>query len=336
MNWWMEAEKRKYGLLYILCAGLLIAGGFGFGGVRGGITAVLGSGGFLGLIFLQIRRREQAMERFARDLDRVLHGAAHLQWDQYAEGELAVLQSEVRKLTLELRDRAAALDAEKQQLADFMADISHQLRTPLTSVNLNLTLLGKPELSPEQRLRSTRELQRMMQRMDWLINSLLKMSRLDSNTARLNKQPVQVRRLVEKAADALAVPMELRGQQLVLKIPEDASFTGDFAWSVEAVGNILKNCMEHTPAGGIITVEAEENALFCQICIRDTGKGIEPEDLPHLFERFYRGKNAGSESIGIGLALSRMICAGQNGTLKAENLPEGGAAFTMRFYKSTI
>lgn len=336
MNWFVDEEKRRFGLLYLLCSGLLIVCGFVFGGISGGFFAILGSGAFLALIWWQIYRREQAAERFSRELNRVLHGAGEVQWEQYAEGELAVLQTEVRKLTLELRDRAAALDAEKQQLADFLADISHQLRTPLTSVNLILSLLSKPELSPEQRLQSTRELQRMMQRMDWLINSLLKMSRLDSNTAHLKKEPVEVRALVQKAADALAVPMELRGQQLVLRLAENASFTGDLAWSTEAVGNILKNCMEHTPAGGTITVEAEENALFCQIRIYDTGQGIDPGDLPHLFERFYRGKNASAESIGIGLALSRMICAEQNGTLKAENRPEGGACFTMRFYKSII
>lgn len=336
MSWWVDDEKRRFGLLYLLCSGLLIFCGFAFGGASGGLFAILGSGAFLALIGWQIHRREQAAEQFSRELDRVLHGAAEVQWEQYAEGELAVLQTEVRKLTLELRDRAAALDREKQQLADFLADVSHQLRTPLTSVNLILSLLSKPELSPEQRLKSTRELQRMMQRMDWLINSLLKMSRLDSNTANLQKERVEVRNLVQKAADPLAVPMELRGQQLVIKIDENAAYTGDLAWSIEAVGNVLKNCMEHTPAGGTVTVEAQENALFCQICISDTGSGIDPADLPHLFERFYRGKNASAESIGIGLALSRMICAEQNGTLKAENLPEGGACFTMRFYKSII
>lgn len=336
MNWFGNDENRKFALLYLLCGGLLTIACFAFGGVAAGLAALLGSVLFMVLIHRQLSRREREIEQFSRDLDRVLHGAAEVQWEQYAEGELAVLQTEVRKLTLELRDRAAALDDEKKELADFMADISHQLRTPLTSVNLILSLLSKPELSPEQRLQSTRELQRMMQRMDWLIHSLLKMSRLDSNTAHLQKEPVDVRQLVQKAADALAVPMELREQQLVLQIPEKVSFIGDFSWSVEAVGNVLKNCMEHTPAGGKVTVEAEENALFCQIRIRDTGKGIDPADLPHLFERFYRGKNAGAESIGIGLALARMICAGQNGTLKAENLPEGGAAFTMRFYKSVI
>ncbi|MBQ7934866.1 MAG: HAMP domain-containing histidine kinase [Clostridia bacterium] len=336
MNWFRDPELRKYGVLYLLVAGLLSAGGWLLAEIPGLLWGILGSGCFLILIAMQTHRRYAAIRKFSREIDRILHGATEVHWDEYAEGELAILQNEVRKLTLELRDRAAALQEEKVELADFLADVSHQLRTPLTSVHLILSMLGNPALSPEQRLSSTRELQRMMQRMDWLIHSLLKMSRLDSNTAHMQKEPVLVSALVRKAADALAVPMELREQQLVLQIQEDASFMGDLAWSAEAVGNILKNCMEHTPMGGTVAVEAESNPLFCELRIRDTGKGIDPEDLPHLFERFYRGKNADAESIGIGLALSRMIIAEQNGTVKAENLPHGGAQFTIRFYKDTV
>lgn len=336
MSWLEDAEKRKFGAAYLGLTVLLTAAGFWIGGVAAGVILLFGCLAFLLLIRWQLRRRDEILRRFAMDLDRVLHGASDVQWEQYAEGELSVLQSEVRKLTLELRDRASALNREKAELADFMADISHQLRTPLTSANLILSMLGKPDLPPEQRLEKIRELQRMMQQMDWQINALLKMSRLDSKTANLQKERVWVEELVRRAAAPLTIPLELRELRLETQIPEDLFFIGDIAWTAEAVCNILKNCMEHTPAGGCITVEGKENPLFCQIRIQDNGTGIDLADLPHLFERFYRGKNAGSESIGIGLALARMICVDQNGTLKAENSPEGGACFTLRFYKSTI
>ncbi|MBQ8600691.1 MAG: HAMP domain-containing histidine kinase [Clostridia bacterium] len=336
MNWFRDPELRKYGAFYLLTTLLALAGGWILAEEWGLWFSLLISGLFFLLIHLQTRKRYHAIRDFSREIDRILHGATQVHWEDYAEGELAILQNEVRKLTLELRDQASALQKEKVELADFLADISHQLRTPLTSVNLILSMLSNPALSTEQRFESTRELQRMMQRMDWLIHSLLKMSRLDSNTAYMQNEPVSVLALVRKAADGLAVPMELREQQLILDIPADASFMGDFSWSAEAIGNILKNCMEHTPAGGSVLVQAEMNPLFCEIRIRDTGKGIDPEDLPHLFERFYRGKNASAESIGIGLALCRMILAEQNGTVKAENRPEGGALFTVRFYKDII
>jgi signal transduction histidine kinase len=126
--------------------------------------------------------------------------------------------------------------------------------------------------------------------------------------------------------------MELRDLELKLSVSDEA-FTGDLYWSVEALSNILKNCMEHTPAGGRIEIKASENALYTEIIVSDSGPGIDPEDLPHLFERFYKGKNSSENTVGIGLALSRMIAAEQNGIIKAENGKARGAVFTLRFYK---
>lgn len=128
--------------------------------------------------------------------------------------------------------------------------------------------------------------------------------------------------------------MELRGQALL--IHADGAFRGDLSWTSEAIGNIVKNCMEHTPEGGRIEIEATETALFSEIIIKDNGTGISSEDLPHIFERFYKGKDSDGKSFGIGLALSRMIITGQGGTVKAENRKPVGAMFTIRFYKGTV
>ena len=130
--------------------------------------------------------------------------------------------------------------------------------------------------------------------------------------------------------------MELREQTLAIDSSSPSSatpqFLGDYSWSMEAILNILKNCMEHTPAGGSIHVSFSQNAIFTEIIIEDNGPGFDAEDLPHLFERFYKGKNASEQSVGIGLALARMIVTRQNGTLKAENRSEGGARFILKFY----
>lgn len=162
------------------------------------------------------------------------------------------------------------------------------------------------------------------------------MSKLDSGTANLIRETVDVKELIGRATASIAIPMELREQQLVTEFENDPTFIGDFPWTVEAVENILKNCMEHTPREGTITVNASENAIYTEIIIRDNGIGIDKEDLPYLFERFYKGKNSSNQSFGIGLALARMIIVSQNGTIKAENNPTGGAAFTIRFYKSVV
>ena len=132
----------------------------------------------------------------------------------------------------------------------------------------------------------------------------------------------------------LLIPVELRRQEL--RIHADGAFRGDLSWTCEAIGNIVKNCMEHTPEGGRIEIDAAENALYSEIIIKDNGTGISPEDLPHIFERFYKGKDSDGKSFGIGLALSRMIITGQGGTVKAENRKPAGAMFTIRFYKGTV
>ena len=162
------------------------------------------------------------------------------------------------------------------------------------------------------------------------------MASLESGTVVLKQEMVLAGDVIQKAAEPLAVPMELKGQQLILKGQEGARYTGDFLWSVEALGNILKNCMEHTPAGGTVTVSTEENPVYTQIQVEDTGKGFSKADLKHIFERFYRGENACGDSVGIGLALSGMIIKEQKGTILASNRENGGARFCIRFYKGAV
>ena len=168
-----------------------------------------------------------------------------------------------------------------------------------------------------------------------LIEDILKLSKLDAGVVRFEAEPITAAALTERAVRSLRIPMELREQKLVLEL-EDARLTVDPAWTAEALGNILKNCVEHTPAGGTLTVTARQTPIFTELTVTDTGPGLDPEDLPRLFERFYRGKDAGENSIGIGLALARQIIAAQNGTVQAANNPGGGARFTLRFYAGTV
>ena len=132
------------------------------------------------------------------------------------------------------------------------------------------------------------------------------------------------------------LPWSCAGQQLDVQLGEEDAFIGDLDWSSEAVQNVLKNCMEHTPAQGRISLRSHSTPIYTELCISDTGSGIDEADLPHLFERFYRGRNAAASSVGIGLALARMIISQQNGSIKAGNLPQGGAQFVIRFYHGTV
>ncbi len=290
---------------------------------------------FLAVWLISTFRRYRRIEELAMDIDRLLHGEEpDIPPDRYNEGELGILQSEIHKMTARLKNQRSLLEQDKVYLSDLIADISHQIRTPLTSINLLVSLLSEENLTDGRRTELLRELTALLSRIDWLITALLKLSRLDAGSVTLKRQSAPLNALIERACAPLAVSMELRGQQLTVNA--SGRFTGDLDWTAEALGNILKNCMEHTPQGGTIEIAATETALYAEIVISDTGPGFDREDLPHIFERFYKGKQASETGFGIGLALTKAIVTAQNGTVKAENRLPHGARFTVRFYKSTV
>lgn len=302
--------------------------------VRAGLTAVVLSLLLMLIFCISTYKRYQRISSLADDIDQVLHGDSSIDFDSYSEGELSILHSEIYKMTVRLREQQQKLLSDKEYLADSLADISHQIRTPLTSINLLVERLSASGLTDECRHQLTNELYELLGRIDWLITTLLKISKLDAGTVQFNKETVSLEMLINKSCAPLLIPIELRGQELIIRAEGD--FYGDSAWTSEAVGNMVKNCMEHTPDGGRIEINAVETALYSEIVIKDNGTGISPEDLPHIFERFYKGKDSDGKSFGIGLALSRMIIAGQKGTVKAENRKNAGAMFTLRFYKGTV
>ena len=299
-----------------------------------GLTALVLSVFMILIYYISTYRRYGKIAALAGSINKLLHGDNTISFENYAEGELGILHSEIYKMTVRLREQQQKLLHDKTYLADALADISHQIRTPLTSINLLVQLLSDPKLPQERRYALTHELYGMLSRIDWLITTLLKISRLDAGTVRFKEETIALEMLIRKACEPLLVPMELRGQTLTVRAT--GHFVGDPSWTGEALGNIIKNCMEHTPEGGTIEIEGTENALYTQIVIADNGTGIAPEDLHHIFERFYKGRNADNKSFGVGLALARMVITGQNGTVKAENRKPAGAVFTVRFYKGTL
>lgn len=294
----------------------------------------------LGLAFSMVHlyfssRRFKRVADLSESIDRVLHGTESIVIKGSDEGELSILSSEIQKMTVTLREQTELLKADKIRLTDAIADIFHQMRTPLTSMNLVVTLTTDEDLSYERRVQLTRELKKQLERMQWLVEALLKLSKIDAGTAIFVSEPVKVRELLSKASEPFLIPMELRGQELKISV-SDEEYMGDLYWSVEAIGNLLKNAMEHTPEGGSVIVIAKETSIYTEITVEDTGSGFAQEDIPYLFDRFYKGKNASEGSIGIGLALSRAIITAQNGTIKAENREGGGARFIVRFYKTIV
>ena len=297
-------------------------------------------------------RRYRALAKMAANLDRVLAGERDIRLRDMSEGELAILSSEIDKVIARLNLTVDELQAEKLALSDALADISHQLKTPLTSIAISTELI-RDRLSErgdsEDLVERLRLIQTLQARVENLVAALLKLARIDAGVIKLVCGTVDARELVRKSFEPLAIAFDIADVRFDADVQDGASYEGDLMWSVEALENILKNCMEHTPAGGRVSLRVTEDVLACRIRIEDTGPGIAESDLPHIFERFYRGSRAadtGSSEvdpagIGIGLALSKSLVTAQGGTLTAENLRDEsgnitGAAFNLVFFKAVV
>lgn len=293
----------------------------------------LASAAVFGAAFLLFTgKRYKRIARISDEIDRVLHNADHLYISESEEGELSILQSEITKMILRIREQNDTLKREKEHLADSLADIAHQLRTPLTSLNLILSLLANSS-DEAQRKNLLREAEELLVRMDWLITSLLKLSRLDAGIIAFQRETSDLKSLIKAALHPLLIPMDLHSTSLRTSIPEGVQITGDPGWLTEAFQNILKNCMESAGDGGLIEISCQDTPLFTELTIRDSGPGFAREDLRFLFDRFYRGKSSTAAGYGIGLALCKTIITRQGGTITAGNHPQGGAVFCVRFPK---
>lgn len=324
-------EFRQFTILFSLIAAINVTLGFVIN-KEAGILTIVSVIAFGTAFFVFTKDRYKSISQISDQIDRVLHNDDHLYISESDEGELSILQSEITKMTMRIREQNDALKKEKKHLADSLADIAHQLRTPLTSVNLILSLLtNNPEENERRAL--IRETEELLVRMDWLITSLLKLSRLDAGIVVFQCEKIDVNNLICAAARPLLIPMELHHIDLQINVSKGVVIQGDSGWLSEAIQNILKNCMESAGENGKIEIICTDNSLFTEIAIHDSGRGFEKEDLPCLFDRFYRGKNPNATGYGIGLALCKMIITRQGGTITAKNHRQGGAIFSIRFPK---
>lgn len=324
-------EIQRFAALFTLITAATVILGFIIN-MTAGILAVCTAAAFGAAFATFTKARYRTISQISDQIDLVLHNADHLYIGESNEGELSILQSEITKMTLRIREQNDALRKEKEHLADSLADIAHQLRTPLTSANLILSLIENTS-DDSERKSLMRETEELFMQMDWLLTSLLKLSRLDAGIVEFQRGQISVDRLISSALRPLLISMELHNVALRTDVPKDAVIWGDFSWLSEAIQNILKNCMESAGDNGKIEILCEDTLLFTEISVRDNGAGFEKEELPRLFERFYRGKNTDTAGYGIGLALCKMIITRQAGTITANNHPDGGAVFAIRFPK---
>lgn len=294
---------------------------------------------FLGAVLTAIaiisnNKRYKKLNELNNYLSSVCSGNFDLDIEENTEGELSILKNNLYKVIVILRSQNEMLKKDKLYLSDSLADISHQLKTPLTSIMVMTDLL-KDSQSDEKRAEFISVIENQSEKMKWLITNLLKLSRLDAGTVEFKTEKVSIDEVIKESLKPFMITLDLKNINLNLET-EDFLIQADKNWTAEAFENIIKNCIEHTPPNGCISIKCEQTNLFDFVTVSDNGCGIEPEELPHIFERFYRGKNSSTDSVGIGLALSKAIFGKQKASLAAQSKVGEGTTFKIKFYKAII
>lgn len=250
------------------------------------------------------------------------------------DGELSRLRNELYKTTVILREAAENSEEEKEKLSIAIADISHQLKAPLTSIRIMLdNISDNPDMPQEIREDFIQDISKQVEHMSSLVISLLKIAKFDAGTIKMENEEIDAKKLIDSVINNLAILIEIKEIEVITKIDEKAIFIADYKWQQEALTNILKNAIEHSQPKSNIYIIVENTSIFLKIKIKDEGQGIEQKDLKHIFERFYRAKNCNEDSIGIGLSLAKTIIEQNNGYIKATSEVGKGTLFEIKYIK---
>lgn len=263
---------------------------------------------------------------------RVLQKDYSLDIRENSEGDISKLKNEIYKITVTLKEAAEQQTKDKERLAIALSDISHQLKTPMTSLFVMTDLLKQDNLPAEKKQEFFETIQNQLTRINWLVSSLLTLSKLDAKAIVMKNGIYSVKKLIDLVLEPLSIPAEIKGVEIVIG-EIDVSFKGDLNWSREALINIIKNCIEHTAPMGKIEINAQENSLYTSLSIKDSGEGISKDDLRHIFDRFYRGNNAIEGSVGIGLAMAKAIIIEQGGDIFCQSKKNVGTEFIIKWPK---
>lgn len=250
------------------------------------------------------------------------------------DGELSRLRNELYKTTVILREAAENSEEEKEKLSIAIADISHQLKTPLTSIRIMLdNISDNPDMPQEIREDFIQDISKQVEHMSSLVISLLKIAKFDAGTIKMENEEIDAKKLIDSVINNLAILIEIKEIEVITKIDEKAIFIADYKWQQEALTNILKNAIEHSQPKSNIYIIVENTSIFLKIKIKDEGQEIAQKDLKHIFERFYKAKNCNEDSIGIGLSLAKTIIEQNNGYIKATSEVGKGTLFEIKYIK---
>ena len=285
------------------------------------------------ILYIYSRSESKKIKEIEKYIEAINNKNYTLKISENSEDEFSNLSNELYKTTVMLKEQASNSQKSQKTLQTYIEDISHQLKTPLTSISIMLdNIIDNPDMEIETRQKFLHEINRQIEWFNWLVIALLKLSKIDSGTAVFTKKEINVEKIINHVIQNLAIPLEIKQQKIIVN-GNSSKFIGDYNWQLEALTNIVKNCIEHTPNHKNIYIKFEENNFYTKITIRDEGVGIAKEDIKHIFERFYKGKNSSENSIGIGLALSKSIIERDNGYIICSSKEGEGTTFEIKYMK---
>lgn len=288
------------------------------------------------LYFRYNYKRKNDIKDIIKYIEQINRRNYELEIDTISEDELSILKNEIYKTAVMLKEAALNSNKDKLNLKKSLEDISHQLKTPLTSILVLLdNLIDEPDMDSSIRNDFIIDIKRNVININFLVQALLKLSKFDANTVHFIKKENDLEMIVKEAIKNVSTLCDLRNINIKLNTLENAKVECDAKWQIEAITNIIKNAIEHSKDNSNIVINIDNNRVYSKIEVIDFGDGISKRDIKHIFERFYKGENATSNSIGIGLALAKTIIEEDKGTIAVES-NESNTKFTIKYFKLTF
>ena len=286
------------------------------------------------IVFIRYNhKKENDIKEIIKCIEQINKKNYELQIDSMSEDELSILKNEIYKTTIMLKESAENSNKDKMNLKKSLEDISHQLKTPLTSILVMLdNIIEDPDMDINIRNDFVRDIKRNVVNINFLVQALLKLSKFDANTVHFIKKEYNLGSIVDESIKNVSTLCDLRNINIELNIKNDSKIMCDSKWQIEAITNILKNSIDHSKDNQKVIINVEDNNVYSTVEIKDFGDGISKKDISHIFERFYKGENATSDSIGIGLALAKTIIEEDNGNISVES-NKNGTKFTIKYFK---
>ncbi len=278
-------------------------------------------------------KKYKDINEITKCIENINNKVYELHIDKNSEDELSILKNEIYKTTIMLKEEAENSKKDKLELKDSLSNISHQLKTPLTSILIIIdNLIDTSEMNYSMREEFLRDIKREITNINFLVGSLLKIAKLDTNTVNFIEEDVKLEKIVEESIKNVSMLSDLKNVDIKINIINDSIIRCDFKWQIEAITNILKNCVEHSKEDSKIEITISDNKIYSLMEIKDNGVGIDNEDINHIFQRFYKGKNSSNDSIGIGLSLAKTIIDKSNGSINVES-GKSGTKFVIKYFK---